>query len=455
MERPASWLKVHPDNPRYFADETGRAVLLAGSHTWTVLQDAGREWPPPAFDYEGWLDRLQALGHQFFRMWTWEHARWVAHDTTDFWFDPLPYRRTGPGDALDGRPRFDLRQFDERYLQRLRSRVEAAGSRGIYCAVMLFHGWSIEPKTYALAAGLNPWRGHPLHRENNVNGIDGDPAGADHGLLTHTLAIPEVIDLQRRYLRHVAETLAGVPNVLYEVSNEDAASAENDAWQDWVVTTIRAEEIALGARPHVAMRTVSWPAPPSLDALFASPAEAISPNSPSRHGTGLEDYCLDPPPADGRKVVVADTDHLWGVGGDADWVWRTFTRGHNPVFMDPWEGDFVAVGAYDTRARDALGVAARLADRLDLAGLEPRIGFASSRFALVARDLSLAVVYCPVDYEVTVDLRDVAGAVAVEWLHPVSGLGRPGVPLAGGSFALLRPPFAGGSVAVLTMATRS
>ncbi len=26
-------LRVHPDNPRYFADASGRALLLAGSHT--------------------------------------------------------------------------------------------------------------------------------------------------------------------------------------------------------------------------------------------------------------------------------------------------------------------------------------------------------------------------------------------------------------------------------------
>jgi len=35
-------LRLHPANPRYFADRHGRAVYLTGSHTWDTLQDLGR-----------------------------------------------------------------------------------------------------------------------------------------------------------------------------------------------------------------------------------------------------------------------------------------------------------------------------------------------------------------------------------------------------------------------------
>ena len=40
-------LRTHPTNPRYFADATGRAVLLVGSHTWPGLVDMGPSDPPP------------------------------------------------------------------------------------------------------------------------------------------------------------------------------------------------------------------------------------------------------------------------------------------------------------------------------------------------------------------------------------------------------------------------
>ena len=38
-------LRVHPDNPRYFTDETGRAVYLTGAHTWNNLQN-NAVYPP-------------------------------------------------------------------------------------------------------------------------------------------------------------------------------------------------------------------------------------------------------------------------------------------------------------------------------------------------------------------------------------------------------------------------
>jgi hypothetical protein len=32
-------LKIHPDNPRYFTDGSGKAIYLTGSHTWAVLHE--------------------------------------------------------------------------------------------------------------------------------------------------------------------------------------------------------------------------------------------------------------------------------------------------------------------------------------------------------------------------------------------------------------------------------
>ena len=32
-------LRRCPANPRYFTDDTGRAIYLSGSHTWAVFQD--------------------------------------------------------------------------------------------------------------------------------------------------------------------------------------------------------------------------------------------------------------------------------------------------------------------------------------------------------------------------------------------------------------------------------
>jgi hypothetical protein len=47
----------------------------------------------------------------------------------------------------------------------------------------------------------------------------------------------------------------------------------------------------------------------------------------------------NPPKADGRKVVIVDTDHLWGIGGDAEWVRKVLSAGHRVAYMDPLDED--------------------------------------------------------------------------------------------------------------------
>lgn len=439
-------LTVHPGNPRYFADGDGRAILLTGSHTWTTVQDAGRVWPPPRFDFDAWVDWTTGHGHNFVRLWAWEQARWAPWIAGDFFFDPLPFARTGPGVALDGRPKFDVTHYDERYFGRLTERVGQAERRGVYVSVMLFQGWSVEDKPFTLGEGNNPWPGHPFHAANNVNGIDGDPRQTGHGVDTHTLRDPAITALQRAYIRRVIAAVNCFDNVLYEITNEDMHSDENTAWQYAMIDAIHEEEACGGRKRHPVLMTVPWPAPPSNELLFHSPAEAVSPSSLARYGTGRDDYCDDPPPADGRKVVLADTDHFWGIGGDAEWVWRSVLRGLNPIFMDPSGGDFVVHRGFDPEARQAMGVARRLSETLDLATLTPCPESASSRFALGGDGCIVA--YAGRDEPVTVNLGGEADHWEVEWWHPVTGERVTGEAVVGGGEIVLVSPFPSGGVAV-------
>ena len=133
---------------------------------------------------------------------------------------PLAWMRTGPGTALDGKPKFDLTQLDPAYFDRLRKRVTAARDRGIYVAIMLFGGH------YECHGG---WRGNPFNAHNNINGINGDPSGDGVGLEAHTLAVPAITRLQEAYVRKVIDTVNDCDNVLYEIANEaDEATVE---WQ--------------------------------------------------------------------------------------------------------------------------------------------------------------------------------------------------------------------------------
>ena len=61
-------LRVHPENPRYFTDGSGKTIYLTGAHTWNNLVDMGRNDPPEAFDFEAYLDSLEEHHHNFIRL---------------------------------------------------------------------------------------------------------------------------------------------------------------------------------------------------------------------------------------------------------------------------------------------------------------------------------------------------------------------------------------------------
>ena len=100
--------------------------------------------------------------------------------------------------------------------------------------------------------------------------------------------------------------------------------------------------------------------------LLKSPADWISPNPDG----GYRD---DPPATDGRKVILSDTDHLWGIGGSQAWVWKSFTRGYNVLFMDPYDGEVLGQ-PLDPKwdpVRWSLGYTLQYARRMDLAQTRP------------------------------------------------------------------------------------
>jgi hypothetical protein len=432
-------LRVHPTNPRYFADASGRAVYLTGSHTWLNLQDGVLTDPPPAFDYTRYLEFLASHQHNFFRLWTWEQSTWAVEETPTYHFAPGPFLRTGPGAGLDGKPRFDLTRFNQAYFDRMRQRIMDAGARGMYVSVMLFNGWSVSfPKGGEAAS--NPWRGHPFNASNNINGINGDPNGDGSGSEVHTLAVPAVRAVQEAYIRKVVDTVNDLDNVLYEISNE--SNGDSTPWQYQMITFIKGYQAGKPKQHPVGM-TVEWPSGSNAE-LFASPADWISPN----------EYA-DPPPSDGRKVIVGDTDHIWGIGGDRVWVWKSFTRGLHTIFMDQYDDSYrLRGGGYtrdnpnDVSLRRNMGYTRQYADRINLAAMTPRGDLASSGYALAnaAAEGGQYLVYLPAGGVVSVNLSATSRTLAVEWFNPASGQPVSGSPVAGGATRSFTAPFSGDAV---------
>lgn len=433
-------LRRCPDNPRYFADAGGCAVYLAGSHAWQTGKDLGKSDPPAPFDFDACLGLLADHGHNFLRLWTWELTRY-SYDGADTWCQPHPWQRTGPGNALDGKPRFDLSLFDDAWFTRLRGRVEAAAKCGIYVSVMLFEG-------HGLHASLEPWcrDGHPFHRDNNINGIDGDRRETGRVLDTHTLVDPAVTALQEAYVQRVIETVNDLDNVLFEIANE--SGAYSTAWQHHMIDFIQRIEADM-PQQHPAGITFQFAGHDrgTNQALFDSPADWISPNPEG----GYRD---DPPAADGSKVVITDTDHLWGLGCEDGWVWKSFTRGLNPILMDPiapfpgidTHPSWGAINQPDNPlwppVRRQLGDTRLYSLRVDLNRTVPHGELASTGFCL-AEPGKTYLAYLPDGGDVTLDLSAAAGQLQLEWFdvvgHEVAGTGS----VAGGSRQTLSSPCAG------------
>lgn len=445
-------LRVLPSNPRFFTDGSGKAVYLVGSHSWNNLVDIIQQTDPPnpTFDFDRYLSFLTEHNHNCFRLWTWEDA--VSYDPSGkvvYTHDPLPYTRTGPGTAVDGKPRFDLTKFNQAYFDRLRHRVMSARDRGIYCIVMLFAGWH--------AANVAPdgsWKGHPYHPANNINGLDDAPEDTARGPSPHSLRHPRTVAHQEAYVRKVLETVNDLDNVLFEITNEDPGSASDTQWQYHIINFIKRTEKTLPKQHPVGM-TYQWPAGTSAD-LFGGPADWISPGEEGG-------YQVDPPAADGRKVILNDTDHsaFWtalqamGHAGQRAWVWKNLTRGNNMMFMDPYLNPapwYVTLrnapfagkpDPYWEILRINMGYARRYADRMNLAAMTPQPALASSGFCLASTDPQSGefLVYVPQGSWVTVDLTGLAGSFAVEWFYPPTGEKTIGDPVAGGDRRAFNSPY--------------
>ena len=434
-------LTVSTANPRYFTDSRGNAIYLTGFHTWTTLQDMGRVEPLAHFDFDAYLSDLQAHGVNFVRLWMYEEANWFPSKPYDYRFAPLPFPRNGPGHALDGRLKFDVSQFDDNYFRRLRDRVTAAGARGIYVSVMLFQGWSVGRDGFREYKWGDPWAGHPFNRANNVNGVDGDPEMTGEGWGVHTGQDRSVQAIQERYVEKVVDTVNDLDNVLYEICNE--CPGESFEWQAEIVRLIHRIESGRPKQHPVGMTAMPGRARNNRD-LANSPADWISPDAEGG-------YLTNPPAADGSKVIVADTDHLWGVGGDHRWVWRSFLRGLNPIFMDAYDRAVAYAPGGDARApqwetlRRNLGHTARYAARIGLASMFPRADLCSSTFCLARPDGPSPgyLAFFSAGERVTLDLTRSAGELEVEWFEPVRGVRLAGGKVIGGAVTEFAPPFSG------------
>ncbi len=335
----------------------------------------------------------------------------------------------------------------------------------MYVSIMLFDGWSIESKFGA----HDPWKGHPYNLQNNINGLNGDLNGDGQGGEIQTLANPQVLALQEAYVRKVVDTVNDLDNVLYEINNEGSGSSKD--WQYHMIDFMKNYELTKPKQHPVGM-TIEYPGGNNAD-LFASSADWVS----------LNGDINNPPVADGTKVILADTDHLCGICGDRQWVWKSFTRGENPIFMDPYDETQNGRGApvgydrnnkKDVELRLNLGYTRDFADRMNLVAMSPQPALCSTGYCLAnpTTDDSEYLVFLPAggtvagllnqldivkkisvdlpnDSAVDVDLSGSPIELMVEWFNLENGSIIDGGKIRGGASTTFVAPFSGDAVLYL------
>lgn len=449
-------LRAHPLNPNYFADASGKAVYLTGSHTWNNLQDWGTDDSPQPFDFAAYVKTLVAHHHNFTLLWQTELPAFRglptrAAEAPDFSVTPQPWQRTGPGNASDGKPKFDLARFNQAYFDRLRDRVRRLQAAGIYAGVYLFSGeWLLRFRFSG--------DGYPLSGPNNVNGID-DGGGVGSITMTGPNAVTEAQDA---LVRKLIDTLNDLPNVLWIVSQE--APPGSTWWNQHLITLTRACE---ASKPWQHPVGYGVPADNNDATIVNSDADWIAPAariSPTRSCGAGRPAC---------KVNINDSDHsyfgMWNESArvNRNYFWINFTQGNQTLFMDPYVVFYPREGRNlcpspshgigsgpDPRwnpVRDTMGFIRGYTDRMNLAAMRPRADLASTGHALVSSDPARPeiLVYAPEGNEFTVDLTGLAGRLAVEWMNPETGVKTSGPPVSGGSSRRFTAPFSGDAVLYL------
>lgn len=453
-------LRAHPSNPNYFADETGKAVYLTGSHTWNNFQDWGTDDSPQPFDFAAYLKMLTVRQHNFTLLWQTELPVFrglPTHVTNspDFFVTPQPWQRTGPGSASDGKPKFDLTKFNPAYFDRLRSRVQQLNAAGVYAGVYLFSGeWLLRFRF--------PGDGYPLTGSNNVNGVD-DGGGVGSVTMSAPNAVTQVQDA---FAKKLIDTLNDLPNVLWIVSQE--APKGSEWWNAHLINLTRVYEAEKPLRHPVGFGVMADNNDATImnsDADWIAPAVRISPSRSCGSGR---------PPC---KVNINDSDHsyfgMWNETAQANrnFFWINFTQGNQTLFMDPYvvfyprekrnlcpspvHGISSAPDARWDNVRATMGFIRSYTDRLNLAGMTPRGDLTSTGHLLVSTTPASpeVLVYAPAGGRFTVNLLGLNGPFAVEWMNPATGDRIGAAAAGGGETVTFTPPFTGDAVLYLSRMT--
>lgn len=237
-------IHIHPQNPRVF-EFRGRPLVLV-----TATEHYGAVMNRP-FRFERYLADAAENRMTLTRLFTLFRELQSAinpystckPDSPDY---IAPFRRVGPGLALDGQPQYDLDQWNPEFFDRLHRFLALASGYGIIVEVVMLSN------TY----GDGVWALHPLHPKNNVNGME-EMHWSEYMTRRHA----PLFARQAAHVQRIVEETNRYDNVLYEICNEPGGSLaragspttdEVNEWQAALARIIRETESGLPNRHLIA-----------------------------------------------------------------------------------------------------------------------------------------------------------------------------------------------------------
>jgi len=196
------WLRVHPENPRYFLWR-GRPTVLVGSgeHYGSVMNQD--------FDYRKYLAAVQGVGLNHTRIFLGDYVeRADSFGIVDDTIAPamgrllVPWARSNSPGYKGGGNKFDLDRWDPAFFERLHAFLQEAAQRDIVVEVVLFF--------------VGPgWDDSPLNPKNNVNATS--EINSKQYL---SLESGNILARQEAYCRKIVRELNPYGDLFFNLCNE-------------------------------------------------------------------------------------------------------------------------------------------------------------------------------------------------------------------------------------------
>jgi hypothetical protein len=409
----SSGLTVHPNNPRYLWNGSNTVTLIGGGGT--VHPSSDGQLPVDKNNIDEWSRN----GANFARIWT--ILPWEGTNTT------YPWKRTGPGTANDGGPKFDLTKFNEEYFDRMDELL--AHNPNFYLQYMLFD----EAGLRDYSSGR--WRQHPFNPENNVNNL-GLPGSSKDGLPEfYDTSNSDLMAIQEDYVQKVIDELDHHSNLIYEIANETSAPwGWQKKWVDFInarTSTLIASNPLGDDRPW---RTSSDNitdnlAEPGLDIFNYHNLQPGSTND------RLLDFHQEAENAGTPKVVKFDEQVYDNPTGSKvrRVAWESFTAGGH-LNWDAASNKSAAKSTSDHLASFLSG------NGINPATMAPDNSLVDAGFAL-ANPGTEYVVFTHDSQSVTIDLSSASGSLEATWFDTATGNYSSTTSISGGGNVTLTNPF--------------